>query len=172
MVFSQEFLTLFQQEEFPMRKTILLLAVIGLAGSLWAADPTMGTWKLNIAKSKLPPTSANIKDTVMVFREIDANTFEGVSTETLKDGKTNTMKWTTPNSGGIQTYQQGGPPKNVSTVAVKVDAHTIYNVYLQDGKQVGLFRVTFGKDFKTFTMSGTTRDAQGKPVEYLALYEK
>jgi hypothetical protein len=35
-----------------MRKAMLLLAVFGLAGSLWAADPIIGTWKLNIAKSK------------------------------------------------------------------------------------------------------------------------
>jgi len=35
-----------------MRKTMLFLAVLGLAGSLWAADPFVGTWKLNLAKSK------------------------------------------------------------------------------------------------------------------------
>jgi hypothetical protein len=29
-----------------MRKAMLLLVVLGLAGSLWAADPLIGTWKL------------------------------------------------------------------------------------------------------------------------------
>ena len=37
-----------------MRKAMLLLAVFGLMGTLWAADPSLGTWKLNLAKSKIP----------------------------------------------------------------------------------------------------------------------
>ena len=37
---------------FPMGRALLLLAVVGLAGSLLAADPIIGTWKLNISKSK------------------------------------------------------------------------------------------------------------------------
>ena len=35
-----------------MRKAPLLFAVLGLAGSPWAADPFVGTWMLNVAKSK------------------------------------------------------------------------------------------------------------------------
>ena len=81
-----------------MRKAMLLLAVFGFVVTIWAADPTMGTWKLNIAKSKIPASdAANLKETKTVFREIDANTVEGVSTDTLKDGKTTTTKWMLPN---------------------------------------------------------------------------
>jgi hypothetical protein len=112
-----------------MRKIMLFLAVFGLVGSLWAADPTMGTWKLNLAKSKIPASdAANLKETILSFREIDANTVEGIQTQTLKDGKTNTMKWTTPTSGGTQTYQEGGPANGISSVAVKIEPLTMYNV--------------------------------------------
>ena len=154
-----------------MRKAMLLLAVLGLAGSLLAADQ-MGTWKLNIAKSKLPPNMANLKETIMVFREIDANTMEGSATQTTQDGKTTTGKWTTPKSGGIQTYLEGALPKGLSSIAAVIDPDTIYQIYLQDGKQVGLMRIDFGKDGKTFTITGKGTDAQGKPVEYLRLFEK
>ena len=35
-----------------MHRTMLFLAVLGLAGSLYGADnPFIGTWKLNLAKS-------------------------------------------------------------------------------------------------------------------------
>jgi hypothetical protein len=34
-----------------MRKTMLLLTVLEFTGSLWAVDPTVGTWKMNVAKS-------------------------------------------------------------------------------------------------------------------------
>ncbi len=156
-----------------MRKAMLLLAVLGLIGSLWAADPTLGTWKLNLAKSKLSANdAANLKESILVFREIDGNTMEGIQTQTLKDGKTNTMKWTTPMNGGIQTYQQGGPSNGISSVAVKINPNTIYNVYLQNGKQVYVMHVSFSKDFKTFTMTAKGMNAQGKPFEILGFYEK
>jgi hypothetical protein len=48
----------------------------------------------------------------------------------------------------------------------------MYNLYLRDGKQVGLMHVTFSKDFKTFTISAKGADAQGKPFELLGFYEK
>jgi hypothetical protein len=97
---------------------------------------------------------------------------EGVQTQTLKDGKTNTMKWTTPTNGGTQTYQEGGPANGISSVAVKIDPNTIYNVYLLDGKQVFLMHVKFSKDFKTFTNTSKGTDVQGKPFENLGFYEK
>jgi hypothetical protein len=155
-----------------MRKSILLLAVLGLSGCLLAADQ-MGTWKLNLAKSKVPPSSSNTKDTVLVFREIDGTIVEGSSTETRTDGSVVTSKWTTPKSGGIQTYQQGGPTTpGLSSVAVRVDENTMHNVYLLNGAQVGLIKISFSKDGKTFTMGGTARDTEGKSFEYLALFEK
>ena len=40
-----------------MRKVIFLLIIIlSLPNTLWAADPIIGTWRLNIEKSKLQTT--------------------------------------------------------------------------------------------------------------------
>jgi hypothetical protein len=155
-----------------MRKAMVLIAVFGLVGSLWAADTT-GTWKLNVAESKIPASeAANIKETIVVFREIDANTMEGISTETRKDGTRLMSKWTVPKSGGIQTYQQGGPANGVSIISAVIDPNTMYNIYLRNGKQVSLMHVTFSRDFKTLTIDGKSTDAQGKPVEYVGVYDR
>lgn len=43
-----------------MRKAMMLLAVLALISSLWAADPMIGRWKLNISKSRLPPIQATV----------------------------------------------------------------------------------------------------------------
>jgi hypothetical protein len=157
-----------------MRKALLFLAFFAFVSSLWAQDknPTMGTWKLDIAKSKLPPTAANIKEIVLVFREIDADTMEGRSTQTTKDGKTTTARWTNPKNGGVQTYQEGAPASGISTIGVKVDPNTLYNLTLQNGKQVQLTPVVFDKAFKTYTMTYKGVDPQGKPYEFFALFEK
>ena len=156
-----------------MRKALLFFTMLLLAGSLWAADPTVGTWKQNLEKSMLPADdAANVKEAIVVFKELDANTMEGTSTETRKDGTKEVVKWTVPKSGGFQVYQQGGPEGDVRILSVVLDANTMYNVYVQDGKQVFLMPVSFSKDFRTFTISGKGMDAEGKPYEFRALYEK
>jgi hypothetical protein len=158
-----------------MRKKMLLLAVFGLVGLLWAADGPFisGTFKLNLAKSKAPANMVgNTKEAIVVFRELDANTMEATSTETRKDGTTVTAKWTVPKSGGIQKYQQGGPAEGITIVSTVIDANTVYNTYLQNGKQVGLMRVTNGKDGKSLTSTWKGTDSQGKPIEGFILYEK
>jgi hypothetical protein len=54
-----------------MRKAMLWIVVFGLVGTLWAADPFIGTWKRNVAKS----TASN--KSVMPTREIMKNEIQG-----------------------------------------------------------------------------------------------
>jgi hypothetical protein len=158
-----------------VRKLMLLGAVFILTGSLFYADaPMIGTWKINFAKSRIPAGSkaANFKDGITVFREIENDLIEGVSTETQKDGKIIVIKSTFPKSGGFQTYQQGGPAQGISILCVVIDQYTMYLVHLANGKQVFLRRVTVSQDFKTITLEAKGNDAQGTPVDVLLLYEK
>jgi hypothetical protein len=156
-----------------MRKAMLFLAVLGLVGSLWADDPSIGTWKLNLTKSKIPASDlANLKELIIVMRVLDANTYESVSTETHKDGSQVVTKWTVPQSGGMQVYQQGCPGNGISIVSAKIDPHNIYAVYLLNGKQIGLFQMAISKDGKTITGTGKFTDAQGKPVEVVNVFDK
>ncbi len=158
-----------------MRKAALLLALFGLVGSVWAAESPflVGTFKLNLAKSKPPANmAADTKEAIVVFRELDANTMEATSTTTRTDGSTVTAKWTVPKSGGMQKYQQGGPAQGITIVSTVIDANTVYNTYLRDGIQVGLMRMTNSKDGRSLTSTWKGTDSQGKPVEGFILYEK
>lgn len=157
-----------------MRRIMMLfLAVFVLAGMVWAQDPSLGKWKLNLAKSKVPPTeTANVKETAIEMRALDANTYESISTTTQKDGKVVVEKWTVPISGGIQKYQQGGPDKGISIVAAKIDPYHIINVYLQDGKQVFLMQMNISPDGKIFSGSAKVPLPDGKSFEYLVVYDK
>ncbi len=158
-----------------MRKLMLLVAVFVLTGSLFSADaPMIGTWKLNFAKSRIPAGSkaANFKEGIIVFREIENEMIEGVSTETQKDGKIIVSKSTFPRSGGFQTHQQGGPAQGISILCVVIDQYTMYLVHLANGKQVFLRRITISPDFKTINLEAKGNDAQGTPVDVLLHYEK
>jgi hypothetical protein len=158
-----------------MRKAMLLLAVLGLASMLWAEEPLgVGTWKLNPAKSKLPASAAKTKEQITVFRQLDANTMEGSTTDTMVDGTTNVSKWTVPITGGVLTYQQG-PAKDVPgllIISTRIDPYTMHNTFVMNGKQVGLMLNTIAKDNKSFTVKTPGTDEQKKPVEYIYFYEK
>ena len=57
-----------------MRRAFLVFAVLGLAGSLWAADPIIGTWKLNIGKSKSSQLAAS-----SIKEQIDGSSMVGTT---------------------------------------------------------------------------------------------
>ena len=84
-----------------MRRIMLLLAIFGLAGSLWAADPLIGTWKTNIEKSSFPANQQGIKEDINTYREIEGDLIE-LSIRTIQpDGSLYTAKWTWPKQGGF-----------------------------------------------------------------------
>ena len=69
-----------------MRRTMLLLAILGLAGSLWAPDPIIGKWKLNLAKSRFGVNQqGSFKDGMEVYREVSGNQIELTYTRTMAD---------------------------------------------------------------------------------------
>jgi len=48
------------------RRALYSLAFLLLIGSLSGADPNVGTWKLNLAKSKYPPPQPKEETAVVV----------------------------------------------------------------------------------------------------------
>jgi hypothetical protein len=140
-----------------MRKAMLLLAVFGLVGTLWAADPSVGTWKLNVAKSKFSPAylalskSTAPKEETLVFREV-GDQIELTVTGTRTDGSTISSKSTRPRQGGDIKYQQGGP-EGISSVLTVLDPGNWYATSLQDGKQIQMGHGVISKDGKTITVT-------------------
>jgi hypothetical protein len=79
-----------------MRKALLVLAFCGFAASLWAADAFVGTWKFDIAKSKLQPNAkeATVKEAITVIKELGTTDRESYSKTTYTDGSSTLEKWT------------------------------------------------------------------------------
>jgi hypothetical protein len=155
-----------------MRKAMLLLAVLGLVGSLWAADPNVGTWKLNLAKSKLPPSAeAPPKEETQVVQEVGDEmqvTVTGIRT----DGSSISSKHSNPKNGGVVTYQQGAPPAAYSAIYTLIAPGDSYTTIMQDGKQIAVVHAVVSKDGKTNRWTITGMDAKGKPIEGLEIWDK
>ncbi len=154
-----------------MRKVILFLAVFGLASTLWAADPLVGTWKLNVAKSKFAPGQpAAIKELTIVNREVGADletTFEG----TGANGSPLSIKFSCPLQGGILKSGQASTEGTFVVITV-IEPGNMYGTSVQNGKQVEVTHTFVSKDGMTATRTSKAVDDQGKITETLWVLEK
>jgi len=162
-----------------MRKVMLFLAVFAFAGSLWAADPIIGTWKLNIAKSKSRAGGdLAVKERTDVYREIEGNQIEWTRTETRVDGSSNSSRLIWPQQGGIVTMLLPGKepvtktPEGDSIVETFVETGIWYVTRMRDGKQKSVYQKNVSSDGKTLNVIVKGYDEQGKPYESLTVYDK
>jgi hypothetical protein len=152
-----------------MKKAIgLTLAFCFLAGAAcFAADPQMGTWKLNEAKSNI--TSGTLKFTTVTFESKFGKvkvTGEGIDA----DGKPVHSEWTGNFDG--KDYPVTGDPISDTRSYTKVDDRTLNLTVKKDGKVIDTGRIVVSADGKsrTVTVSGTT--PKGKKFQNVVVYYK
>lgn len=154
-----------------MRKVMLFLAVIGLSGALWAADPIVGTWKLNLEKSKpAPGQQATLKEMTVTTIELGTDletTFNIVGA----DGTAFSMKFVSPQQGGLVKSEQ--PAAEGSFVVITlIKPGEMIGTSIQNGKQVEYSHTVVSKDGKTMNRTLKTMDDQGKLVESLMVFDR
>lgn len=153
-----------------LTRTISAVVAMGLASAmvLAQADPMLGTWKLNVAKSKTTYKSGTTVieaagDAVKVTADLAAadGTAYHWSWTAKYDGKENPVTGTTP-------YGSSGLVASLT----KVDAHTAKVVGKKDGKVIMSQTIVTSPDGKTRTVTTKGTDAKGQPVDSVAIYDK
>jgi hypothetical protein len=141
-------------------------------------DPFLGTWKLDVGKSKFSPVwqammkTAPPKEETSVIREVGADEFEMTITGILTDGKPLAVKATFPRQGGAVKLQQGPFPEGMAIVSTRIDSNNGYATYLLNGKQVFVAQNVISENGKTMQVTTRGMDAQGKPFEQLLVLAK
>ena len=157
----------------PTRKAFLLLAVLGLTSSLWAADPIIGTWKLNVEKSKMLDEArgalkSSIKEITNIYSETDSGLIELRTKRVFVDG--------TSDSDLIIFPVQGGEAKShifqdISMFEIIFAPGEWCGVYIQDGKQILTRHKVSSVDGNTFKQK--LRGADNKePFEVLEVFDR
>jgi hypothetical protein len=154
-----------------MRKAMLLLATFCLTGSLMAADPWEGTWRLNMAKSKLHGIYGDLKEMTLGIRFLNPEESEWTATGVQTNGSPFSAKYTMPLPGGIRKYQQA-QGEGITFVDTMIGSNDGYTTVLQNGKQIGVTHWILSKDGKSFRGTWTGTDAKGQSYEGLSLWEK
>ena len=151
------------------RVTFAIVFSLGLVGSLLAADPFVGTFKLNLAKSKWPSSPPKEFTAVLAYQGDD---YLVTGTGTDAAGKPIAVKYTFPKKGGPVAYTEGGPPSGTSATVKKTDDYTLDSTTTRDGKVIQTAHTVVSKDGKTLTHTVKGTDAQGNPFEHVEVYDR
>ena len=157
-----------------MFRTAVALALLFLASPVFAQskdDPSLGTWKLNVAKSTYTGMAPNKSD-VRSYEVVDGWLL--VQTETVNGaGKRSGVRFVAKFDG--KEYQQVGRfAPTVALITYKpVDRNTLqYTVRTTAGKLDSTSTRTISADGKTMTTEQKSTDAGGKPVSYLQVWDR
>ena len=151
--------------------TILISAVFLTVPLLAQSNPFVGTWKLNLAKSKYNTSQRPKNQTRSVEAQGDGTkiSFEGVAA----DGSRMAYSYMTNYDGKDSAIAGSGQPNGADTIGIKRDdASTTTATLKKAGKVVGTTRTVVSKDGKTTTITSKGADANGKPRNVVSVYDK
>jgi lipopolysaccharide export LptBFGC system permease protein LptF len=154
-----------------MMKTRIAVMALALsfmaAGACFAANPHLGTWKLNEAKSKLAPGMG--KSTMVTYTDEKDKikvTVDGVD----KDGKPTHGVWVGKFDG--KAYPAKGNMSWNSAAYKEINDRTNEITTMKDGKTVWSGKIAVAADGKSRTVTINGTDEQGKKFKSTAVYDK
>ena len=144
--------------------TALWLAAVAVA---FAADPNVGSWKLNEAKSKIAAGAP--KNQTVVYTAV-GDSYKCVVDGVDGTGKAAHNEWTGKFDGKDYPVT-GNPASDTRSLKLASPGHYVLSNG-KDGKTIVTGTVEFSADNKTRTLTTHMTDAAGKKVTSIAVYER
>lgn len=150
-------------------KRVLTAAAVllGTIGVFAQSDPVVGTWKLNLAKSKYTAGEPPKSSTVVI--EPAGQGIKLTATTVIADGTTRKVSYTVTYDG--KNAPVTGTP-DYNGITAKKTANGIEGERTKDGKMVQTYSRTVSADGKTMTVKSSGRTASGTRVESTQVYDK
>jgi hypothetical protein len=149
--------------------SLLVLAAVFFASPAFAADPVVGTWKLNVAKSKFS-AGAELTAGTRVYTE--ANGLYTLDQKlTGADGKEKSNRAQYQNGKDVKQATAAAAAAD-TTFAKKIDANTWDFDLKKDGKVVGHVHRVVSADGKTLTVSNTGMQLSGVMGDGTLVFDK
>lgn len=148
-------------------RSLALITALLLAGPVFAADPIVGTWNLNVAKSHFSEGAAATAGTRTYTEENGVYTLEQKLTGA--DGKELSNRAQYQN--GKEIKQTEGAAVS-STVAKKINAKTWDFELKKDGKVVGHVHRVVSADGKRLTVHNTGARLGGASGDETLVFDK
>jgi hypothetical protein len=147
-----------------------VLSAVGGATAFAAskADPAIGTWTLNVEKSKFTPGPGPKSATRTYAQTADgiALTFSSVAADGTATSGQSTFKY------DGKDYPYTGSP-DLDTISLKrVNATTVKSAQKKNGSVIGWTTRSVSAHGKVLTLSSKGKDAKGMAFHSVAVYDK
>ena len=142
------------------------LAFAGVA--LGQSDPAVGTWKLNLTKSKYVPGPLPKSNTVTITAV--PNGVHVVAKGEDAAGRPTGIDYTATADGKDMPVK--GAPAYDTTAMKRVDANTTEQTRKKEGKVVQTVTRKVSGDGKTMTVTTRGKDEAGRTLNNVAVYDK
>lgn len=149
------------------RKTALTVAVLLMGTMCFAQNLSMGTWKLNEAKSKL--TAGFPKNTTVTY-EAAGDSIKGTVDGVDANGKPTHSEWIGKFDG--KDYPVTGDPTSDTRALKQINAHTLELTSKKGGKVTITGKIVIAADGKSRTLTASGTDSMGMKVEGMSFYDK
>jgi hypothetical protein len=151
-----------------MRYAKLAFGLLGLAATLVAADPAIGTWKFNAAKSTYTPGPPPKSATIAYEEAADGIKRTGESVDA--EGKTTSFQYTAKYDGN--EYPVIGSDLYETITLKRINDQTTEATLKKSGKVVSNARRVVSKDGKVMTLTITGSNPKGEKMHNVAVYDK
>jgi len=147
---------------------VALALLLTASAATFAANPLIGTWKLNEGKSKFAPGAA--KNTTVTYAPAKGDMIKCTVDGVDKDGKP--IHWTWVGKFDGQPYKIKGSPSFDTLTYKPVNDRTNKTTAMKDGKMVMTGTSMVAKDGKSRSVILTGTDAKGKKFTDTTYYDK
>ena len=150
--------------------TVVVLGVLVSGVLLAQSNPSVGTWKLNTAKTKFSPGPA--LQSLTLTLEAQGNGVKASSEGTAADGSRTAWSYAA-NYDGKDNPISGTGPSGADTIALKrINPNRTESTFKKAGKVVRTSRLVVSKDGKAMTITAKGTNADGQPVSDVLVFDK
>ncbi len=150
--------------------TLYLIAVVLMAsGGTVSVDPFVGTWKLNVRKSKYE--SGQCPKSMTIEMKAAGN---GVSyrSETEYPGGRKSLARYTADYNGPEVIVMGANGLLTPVALKRIDSNTVVASYMRAMQAIATSRRVVSKNGKVMTVTTISPDRGGKSVTNIGVYDK
>jgi len=151
-----------------MRYAKLMLVLLGFAATLCAADPFVGTWKMNPAKTKFKVGVAPKEQTVTIA-EVGSD-YNVKVVGLAADGSNFSLSYSVPTAGGTGKFLEGAPYDGIT--GKRRQAAEREMSYTKGGKVVYTTHSKLSADGNTLSVHSKGLNPLGKDVDATITYDK
>ncbi len=145
-----------------------LAATLAFTAVAWGADSNVGTWKVNVAKSKYSPGPAPKSQTLTI--EANDGGIKYTAQGENAQGAPIHVEFTAKYDGMDNPVT--GSPEFTSIAYKRIDAHTVESTTKKDGTVMSTSRAVISKDGKTRTLTTKGKNAAGKDVHNVVVFDR